>query len=361
VKEFLELRRDRRSVAMMLLMPLVFLVVFGYAASFDVKEVSTVVVGPQANAAKGMLPEPLTVKDVEPSEDRDWAVDQIRNGKETAAVVTYSSSEQKPELLVDGSNLFAAQAVEGMIAGAAQSGQSAASNVKVEILFNPDLSTPPIMIPGLVGVVLVIAGTIATALGVVRERQSGTLEQLAVMPFSAGDVLLGKIAPYLMLACVELVVVTVAGIYIFNVPFVGSLAAYALGSLLFLIVTLGLGLFISTVSQTQGQAIQLAMMTMVPQILLSGFIFPLNAIVPAVRWISYLLPLTYFVPISRGIWVRGASIQSLWFEYVMLAAFAVVLFVVSVLRFRRDLAVDSARKKQPATAGAEPAAEGEAA
>jgi ABC-2 type transport system permease protein len=207
-------------------------------------------------------------------------------------------------------------------------------------------------------VVLVIAGTIATALGVVRERQTGMLEQLAVMPFRAGDIFLGKVAPYLGLACVELVVVTLAGIYIFHVPFVGSVAAYALGALLFLFVTLGIGVLISTVSQTQGQAIQLAMLTMVPQILLSGFIFPLNSIVPAVRWISYLLPLTYFVPISRGVWVRGAPMSSLWVDYVVLAGFAIVAFVVSVVRFRRDLAVDSRRARRRRRAAAA-AAQGE--
>jgi ABC-2 type transport system permease protein len=212
------------------------------------------------------------------------------------------------------------------------------------------------MIPGLVGVVLVIAGTIATALGVVRERQAGTLEQLAVMPFRAGDVFLGKVAPYLVMACFELVIVTLAGIYIFDVPFVGSVAAYALGSLLFLFVTLGIGVLISTVSQTQGQAIQMAMVVMVPQILLSGFIFPLNAIVPAVRWISYLLPLTYFVPISRGVWVRGAPISSLWVDYVVLAGFALAAFGVSVVRFRRDLAVGSRRTRGRRKAGETPAA-----
>ena len=196
-----------------------------------------------------------------------------------------------------------------------------------------------------------------------RERQAGTLEQLAVMPFRARDVFLGKIAPYLVLACVDLLVVVIAGIFIFNVPFVGNAFVFALGSLLFLFLTLGVGVLISTVSQTQGQAIQLAMMSMLPQILLSGFIFPLNAIVPAVRWISYLLPLTYFVPIARGVWVRGADIGSLWFQLVMLAVLGLVVFTASVVRFRRDLAPDSRRGRrsgdESAPAGAGAAAGGE--
>ena len=135
------------------------------------------------------------------------------------------------------------------------------------------------------------------------------------------------------------------------------------GALLFLFVTLGIGVLISTVSQTQGQAIQLAMVVMVPQILLSGFIFPLNAIVPAVRWISYVLPLTYFVPISRGVWVRGATMGSLWENYLVLAGFALVAFTVSVVRFRRDLAAGPPRagiRRRHAAAPAGPTGQGSA-
>lgn len=363
IKEFLQLRRDRRTVVMMLLLPLVFLVVFGYAASFDVKEVRTLVVGPTAAAVGAMLPDQLQVVESAPRQGEQYAVDQIRDGRVTAAVVTSRTVGERPRLLIDGTNFFAAQATRGLVATAAGAGVPAAALPRVEVLFNPDLSTAPIMIPGLVGVVLVIAGTIATALGVVRERQAGTLEQLAVMPFRAGDVFLGKVAPYLLLACVELVVVTLAGIFIFDVPFRGSVVAYGLGALLFLFVTLGIGVLISTVSQTQGQAIQLAMVVMVPQILLSGFIFPLNAIVPAVRWISYVLPLTYFVPISRGVWVRGATMGSLWENYLVLAGFALVAFTVSVVRFRRDLAAGPPRagiRRRHAAAPAGPTGQGSA-
>ena len=143
------------------------------------------------------------------------------------------------------------------------------------MLYNPDLRTAVIMIPGLCGIILVFVGTVATALGVVRERQSGTMEQLAVMPFRPRDVFVGKIAPYLLIAAADMVIVVVAGMLLFDVPFRGSVATFALGALLFLFVTLGTGVLISSVSQTQGQAIQLAMMTMLPQFLLSGLFFPL--------------------------------------------------------------------------------------
>ncbi|HVG66328.1 MAG TPA: ABC transporter permease, partial [Actinomycetota bacterium] len=192
--------------------------------------------------------------------------------------------------------------------------------------------------PGLMGVVLVFVGTIATALGVVRERQSGTLEQLAVMPFRARDVLGGKLLPYLGVAVVDLAVIVAVGVLLFDVPFRGSPLVFALGAIEFLFVTVGIGVLISTVSETQGQAIQLAILTMLPQILLSGLIFPLAAMAPGVRWIGYLLPLTYFVQVARGVMVRGAPFEALILPLGMLAVLGTVVFGLSIARFRRDLA-----------------------
>ena len=212
------------------------------------------------------------------------------------------------------------------------------------------------MIPGLCGIILVFVGTVATALGVVRERQSGTMEQLAVMPFRPRDVFLGKIAPYLLIAAADMVVVVVAGMLLFDVPFRGSVATFALGALLFLFVTLGTGVLISSVSQTQGQAIQLAMMTMLPQFLLSGLFFPLYSMPWGVRWIGYLLPLTWFIKVARGVMVRGAPIGALWLPLTILAVMAVVVFTASTLRFRRDLAPAGRRGDEGAAGTSEPGA-----
>ena len=340
VKEFLQLRRDRRTVAMLLLLPFLFLIIFGYAASFDIKSVPTIVAGPLARQAQLLLPKVFDVVGVHPDQGRAEAVDTLRRGQAVVAVVTPAHLGGTPLLLVDGTEFFAARAAQVASATAATSGNAPAAlgKVKTEVLFNPELRTSVIMIPGLVGLILVFVGTVATALGVVRERQAGTLEQLAVMPFRPREVFLGKIAPYFLIAAVDMVVIVGAGLLIFNVPFRGSVLTFALGALLFLFVTLGVGVLISTVSQTQGQAIQLAIMTLLPQILLSGFFFPLSSIVPAVRWIGYVLPLTYFVRISRGVMVRGTPITALWLPFLMLAMLGTLVFGLSVLRFRRDLA-----------------------
>ena len=341
VKEFRQLRRDRRTLAMMIVMPVILLIVFGYAASFDVSTISTVVAGPQARAT--VLRAPFDVVQREPAEGASWARTQLRDGRAAVAVVT----ETPAAVFIDGSQLFTAKAELAALAsargpagaqGPTAAGASGARAPKVTVLYNPGLKTADIMIPGLAGVVLVFVGTIITSLGVVRERQSGTLEQLAVMPLRPRDVFLGKIAPYFAVAALDLAIVIAVGVAVFGVPFRGSLGVFALGALLFLFVTLGLGVLISSVSENQGQAIQLSVMIMLPQVLLSGLIFPLSSIAVGVRWISYLLPLTYFNEISRGVMLRAEPIGPLWPPFVFLALLGLVVVTLATLRFRAYLA-----------------------
>jgi ABC-2 type transport system permease protein len=158
------------------------------------------------------------------------------------------------------------------------------------------------------------------------------------MPFRARDVLAGKLLPYLLVAAVDLVVIVAVGVLVFDVPFAGSPLVFALGALLFLFVTVGVGVLISTVSETQGEAIQLALLIMLPQILLSGLIFPLEAMAAGVRWIGYLLPLTYFIEMARGVMVKGTHLDALLLPLAMLAVLGTVVFGLSIVRFRRDLA-----------------------
>src|SRR5262245_63879213 len=364
VKEFRQLRRDRRTLAMMIVMPVVLLIVFGYAASFDVTTIPTVAAGPQAGQVAHLVGEPFHVVTTEPSQGRAWAEQQLRDGNAAVAVVTGSG---RPQVLIDGSQRFTAKAAiaelsaaaakaaakgAGAGGGQASTGQSSTGQSStgqasppsgqaqpaVTVLYNPDLNTSDIMMPGLAGVVLVFVGTIITSLGVVRERQSGTLEQLAVMPLKPRDVFLGKIVPYFAVAALDLAVVVGVGVGLFGVPFRGSLAVFAIGVVLFLFVTLGLGVLISSVSENQGQAIQLSLMVTLPQVLLSGLIFPLASIAVGVRWISYLLPLTYFNEISRGVMLRAEPLAPLWQPFVLLALLGAVVFTLASLRFRADLA-----------------------
>ena len=329
VKEFRELRRDKRTLAMLIAMPLLLLVIFGYAANFQVPTVKAAVVGPQATQIAAALPSTFfNVTQTRPSGTQADAERLLQDNTVDVAVVT---GRQPALALVDGSNLFASQAIVSVL-------NKKSDAVSTQILYNPGLKTSWVMVPAIIGLILTFIGTIVTSIGLVRERETGTLEQLAVMPIKPATVILGKISPYFLVASIDMIIITTLGMVLFGVPFNGNPFVFALGAGIFLFVVLGLGVFISTVSQTAGQAIQTALMFLLPQILLSGMIFPLDAMAAGVRWIGYLLPLTYFTMISQGIMLRGASLASLWLPFLMLTVMAVVVFTGATLRFRRDLA-----------------------
>jgi len=340
-KEFRQMRRDRRTLAMMIVMPVVLLLVFGYAASFDVATVATGVVGPRAGQATGLLPESFAIELTDTGGSEDDARILLRDGELDLVLVT---SDSGVTALIDGSKLFTARTALQALTAA----QTQTPGIEIEVLFNPELDTSVVLVPGLAGIILIFIGTLVTSLGVVRERQSGTLEQLAVMPFRARDVFIGKIAPYFVVASVDLTVVLVIGTLVFDVPFNGSLGTLALGALLFLFVTLGAGVLISGVSENQGQAIQLALMTALPQVLLSGIIFPLESMAVGVRWLGYLLPLTYFNQIAQGVMVRGAPLGALVTPMLLLGVLGVVVFALAILRFSRDLAPARQAEEVPA-------------
>jgi len=338
VKEFRELVRDRPTMALLIVPPLVLLIVFGYAANFTVHNINVEVMGPAAARVAPHFAAPLGVSRVDPGATRADAVAALRKSKADVVVVTSDSGP--PVALVDGSSLFTAQSAVPML--------HQVPGLQVEVLFNPALKTSWWMVPALVGLIMTFIGTIVTSLGLVRERQAGTLEQLAVMPLSPADVIIGKIAPYFLLAAVNMVVVTALGALLFGVPFAGNVGMFAVGSALFLLVVLGLGVLISTVSQTQAQAIQSALILLLPQIVLSGMIFPLAAMPWGVRWIGYLLPLTYYIEISRGVMLRDAPLNALWLAMLVLVVMAVLVLGTAILRFRRDLAPNVKQAKHHA-------------
>ena len=335
-KEFRQVVRDRRTLAMLIVMPVVLLLVFGYAASFDVEEIPTVVAGSQAGAVSSRLSDLFVVESIEPGEGRDEVVDALVAGDAHVGLVAEAAAI---DVLIDGSELFMAQAaVRAVTAAAAEM-----PDLGYEILFNPDLDTSAVLVPGLAGLIIVFVGTLVTSMSVVREREAGTLEQLAVMPFKPTDVFIGKIAPYFLIASIDIVLVLTIGTLLFDVPFNGSIVPLALGAVMFLFVALGMGVLISSVSENQAQAIQLALMTALPQIMLSGIIFPLSSMAPGVRWIGYLLPLTYFNQVAKGVMVRGADFADLLIPLALLILLGSVIFGLAVVRFARQLRPARAR------------------
>jgi ABC-type multidrug transport system permease subunit len=338
VKEFRELRRDRLTVAMMVVMPIVLLVVFGYAASFNVSTIQVAVVGPDAERLAAQLPSPFELTSVDPAGDEADAEHLIQRNETSTAIVADPGA---PVALVDGSELFTAKAAVQAFSQAEQR----VPGLRIDVLYNPSLDSSLVLVPGLGGLILLFIGTVVTSLGVVRERQAGTLEQLAVMPVRPWDVFVGKIAPYFAVASVDLVLVIGVGMLLFDVPFNGSVATFAVAAILFLFVTLGLGVLISSVSENQGQAIQLALMILLPQVLLSGIIFPLSSMAPGVRWIGYLLPLTYFNEVAVSVMLKATPFSALLAPIGVLALMAVVVFAAAVIRFARQLGVH--RRQRP--------------
>ena len=335
-KEFRQVARDRRTLAMLIVMPVVLLLVFGYAASFDVEEIPTVVAGSQAGVVSSSLPDLFVVESVEPLGGRDEVVDALVAGDAHVGLVAEGGTI---EVLIDGSELFMAQAALRAVTAAA----AEIPGLGYEILFNPDLDTSAVLVPGLAGLIIVFVGTLVTSMSVVREREAGTLEQLAVMPFKPKDVFIGKIAPYFLIASIDIVLVLTIGTLLFDVPFNGSIVPLALGAVMFLFVALGMGVLISSVSENQAQAIQLALMTVLPQIMLSGIIFPLSSMAPGVRWIGYLLPLTYFNQVAKGVMVRGADFADLLIPLALLVVLGSVIFGLAMVRFARQLRPARAR------------------
>jgi ABC-2 type transport system permease protein len=335
-KEFLQLRRDRRTLGLIVGMPVVLLLVFGYAASFDVKHIQAELVGHDSPALRRTLAlgGAFTVsRAIAP--DIGSARADLERG--SALVALSVDAQGRPVgALIDGSQLLAAstalRALQRLSPGAAS-----VRSLPLTTLYNPTLRSADYMVPGLIGFLLVQVGVMITSLGVVRERERGTLEQLMITPLSRLELMLGKIIPYLAIALLDLVLILVVGLLVFSVPLRGSVPLLLVLTALFLASTLAIGLLVSTVAQNQQQALQTAMFIIVPQILLSGFVFPLASIPWGVRWISYGLPLTYFLPIVRGIFLKGSTINDLWLQVGVLAGMAVFFVALATSRFSKQL------------------------
>lgn len=335
-KEFIQLRRDPRTLGLVVGMPIVLILVFGYAASFDVRHIRAELVGRDSPALRAALSAEgafAVLPGVRP--DLPAARADLRHGR--AAVALEIGAQGRPvRVLVDGSDLLeASTALRSLTRIAGEAEQTRLP--PVETLYNPTLRSADYMVPGVIGLIMVQVGVMITALGVVRERERGTLEQLMITPLTRLQLMVGKVVPYLAIAFLDLAAIAGVGLAVFSVPLRGSVPLLLLLSALFLASTLGIGLLVSTVAQNQQQAMQTAMFIIIPQILLSGFVFPLASIPWGVRWISYAFPLTYFLPIVRGIFLKGSGIADLWVQAVVLLAMALAFVGAAAARFRKQL------------------------
>ena len=365
-KELLQLRRDRLTLGMMTMIPLMQLILFGYAINTDVRHIKTVVFDQDHSAASRDLARSLEattfydlVGQVSSYQDIERA---LRTGEARVALVVppHFGADQragKPthvQLVVDGSDPQTVASASNTAASlvAARSSQllvqrlggrpGASEDPPIEVepttWYNPDLRTAVYIVPGLVGVILTMTMVLLTAMAIARERERGTLEQLIVSPVKNLELMVGKILPYIVIGYVQITLILLAGHVIFDVPFVGSIPLLYGLSFLFIACNLALGLVFSTLARTQQQAMQMSFFFLLPSILLSGFMFPFEGMPEPAQWISQLLPLTHFLRIVRGVVLRNAGFADLIGEVMWLAAILGAFIAIASLRFRKKLA-----------------------
>ena len=365
-KEFIQIGRDPRTLAIMVLMPAVQIFLLGYVVTTTVNHISTVVFDQAKDGQSRAFLQAFTNTEyftlVGQVASHDEARAAIDGGSAKVAFIvppdfSRNMDSGKPayvQLVVDGSDpntastaLFTATAITQARAASevqdrlSRVGLTRAMEMPIEIrpniLYNPSMQSVNFFVPALIGLIIQVQAVILTATSIVREREKGTLEQLIVTPIKPWELMVGKIAPFVLVSFVQVSVAMLVGTLWFKVEIAGSLPLLMLLSVVFLIGCLGMGLFISTVSKTQNQAMMMAVMTMVPSMMLSGFMFPREAMPAILYYLGYLIPLTYFTSILRGIFLKGIGMEYLWFEALLLTIFGLVVFGMSARRFQKKL------------------------
>jgi len=351
------MRRDRLTLAMMVVLPALQLVLFGYAIRTEVRHLPTVVLDEsRTSESRALVQTMLNTGSFDLAGEvrsREELKDRIERGQARAAVVVPPDFTRDlkrgrtayAQVIVDAADPMASSsAMSGAaLAGASRSAELAGSagraplEVRVRPWYNPGLRSEAYIVPGLVGILLSLTLLLITAMAIVRERERGTLEQLIVTPIGKTSLVLGKIVPFVLVGYVQMTVILLLGKLLFDIPIRGSVALLYLVTLGYIVANLALGLFVSTVARTQTQAMQLGFFFILPNMLLGGFMFPREAMPLIAQWLGLLLPLTYYLTMLRGILLKGVGLGVLWPETLALIGFSLVLIVLSVRRFSKTI------------------------
>lgn len=365
-KEFIQILRDPRTLVITFLMPVMMLFLLGYAATNDVRNIDLVVLDQDQTAESRALIDAYRAADyfrikhvvntenemqrlIDNNEARAGMMIPAGYGRKLAgwktADVAFVLDGSDPT--VAGTALAAATAVaqahstqitERRLEAQGQTMSAAAPvTVHTNVWYNPGLVNAYFMIPAMIGVILQYLTTMLTSTSIVRERERGTIEQLIVTPLRSWELIVGKLLPYVGIAFINTLEVLFMGVFLFRIPISGDLGLLLALTALFLITTLGIGLLVSTIANTQQEAMLTTMLTLLPSIFLSGFFFPLAAMPGWLQAVSYVIPLRYFLIISRGIIVKGVGVEALWSNILALLGFAIIVTVTAILRFRKSL------------------------
>ncbi|WP_269447307.1 ABC transporter permease [Caldilinea sp.] len=365
-KEFIQIARDPRTLAMTFIMPVVMMFLLGYAATNDVRNIALAVLDRDRTPASRRLIDAYRVADyfviaqrVDSEEELRQLIDRniVRAGliippgygrtlagwgdAEVGFVLDGSDPTVASTALAAAQLIGQAQATQLTIERLQTRGQTVMTaqpiDVRTIVWFNPGLISAYYMVPAMIGIILQYLTTILTATSIVRERERGTIEQLIVTPLRSWELIVGKLTPYVLIAFLNTIEVLTIGVLLFHVPINGDLGLLLALTALFLVTTLGIGLLISSVANTQQEAMLTTMFTLLPSIFLSGFFFPLAAMPGWLQLVSYAVPLRYFLIIVRGIVLKGVGLSALWPEVLALSAFALVVMSAAVMRFRKSL------------------------
>ena len=365
VKEFLQIRRDRRMIPVIFVAPVVQILVFGFAVNTDVTDVLTVLVDQDRSAASRELVSRFVHSgyfELVATEQRADAVDRwlVTSRAQMGLVVPpgfgtalASGRQAALQIIADGTDAasanvalgyagalardFGAEVQARRLRGAALPAAGQARLVP-RVFYNPDLKSRWFYVPAVLAMILMIMTMLLSAMGVVREKEIGTMEQIIVTPIRPWQLLVGKLAPFALIGVVQMCLATAVAVYGFRVPLRGSFLLLVGLTLLFILSTLGLGLFTSTIAQNQQQAMMAATFAaMVPMVYLSGLIFPIENMPPAIQAVTYAIPLRYYAEIIRGVFLRGSGIDVLWREALALLGMGVAIMTVASLRFRKRL------------------------
>ncbi len=363
VKEFIQLMRDRITLAMVVFMPLAQLLIFGFAINTDIKHLPTVIFDQSRTHESRAMVNSLTssnyfdvvryagsVKEVDETVESGRAkvgivfppdyASRIKGGRQTSVQVIIDA----PDNLSASSALAAAQTV-GMLKsqeilaekfsrlGVKIPGQ--AVDMRIRLWYNPDFITSWYIVPGIMGMLLTITLISMMSMAIVRESEQGTLEQLLVTPMKIWELLFSKIIPYIVVGYVQVFISIVVGIFVFNMPFLGSITLFYFLTFFYVVASLSLGIMISCFAQNQTQALQMSVFIILPSVLLSGFVFPLESMPLGFRYLGECLPITYYISLSRQIILKGGGLEYVWQDTLALIAYIAVMFTASILMFKK--------------------------
>jgi ABC transporter DrrB family efflux protein len=357
-REFIDIRRDRRSLILTFLYPISMLIMYGYGIRYDVDNVPLTILDYSETPQSRDLAQQLTSsgyfrtvrfarteRDVERDlmNDRSRAAaviprdfaDRLRIGEPTAVQVLIDGSDSNTATIAQG---YALAIINRYVSTLGQDAGAAPIELKTRIWYNPELKSVNFIVPGVIAVIMMIVGAILTALSIVKEKERGTIEQILVSPIRPLEMMIGKIVPYVAIALVDLAIIIAAGYLLFEVPIKGSLFQLGIFSVLYLVCSLGVGVFVSTIADTMQNAMLAAIfLSLLPSVLLSGFVFPIENMPIVIRFITYFFPGRYFVTAIRGIYLKGVGISVLWPEAMLLTIFGVSIVGLSASRFRDKL------------------------